>query len=103
MQRVCSFLQSWTEWRLSQPKPEPGQKKFTPAQVAREIAAAYDGAGHIYVPYVGKTYAATMSFNELEKFIWRNGALANLTVSVLVNFSSVLSPQSKFFELVKLI
>ena len=98
MQRVCSFLQSWTEWRLSQPKPEPGQTKLKTAQLAREIAAAYEGVGHIYVPYAGKTYVATMSFKEPEKLIWHNSALANLTVWVLFS-----SPQSKFCELVKLI
>ena len=35
-------------------------------------------SGH--VPYAGKTYVATMSFKEPEKFIWHNSALANLTV-----------------------
>ena len=72
MQRMCAFLQSWTEWRLSQPKPEPGQTKLKTAQLAREIAAAYEGVGHIYAPHAGKTYVATMSCKEPEKFFWHS-------------------------------
>ena len=81
IERVREFMQTWMEAQTA----GKGQVTMSRQQLLQSVNAAYratEGVGHMYVPYAGKTYVATFSFNEPDQFIWKHGTLANLSVSI---------------------
>ena len=80
-ERVRKFMQTWIQSQTA----GKGQVTMSRQQLLQSVNAAYqatEGVGHMYVPYAGKTYVATFSFNEPDQFIWHNRTLANLSVSI---------------------